>query len=382
MGKLVKLSGQKKIGRNDPCWCNSGQKYKKCHLYRDKQPAATPWEVDAMLRAERRSGKCLFVDANADGGICGKPAISSHSVSRKMLKQIAWKGHVYNHSATLQDIGKAGGRPLFKLIGVNDASALRLFCAEHDSEEFAPLEKADFSGSPEQCCLLAYRAACNEYLKKRNQRDGLTVQKTLDRGKSVDEQIEIQKVMAVYSVAVEAGFLDMERQKQEFDKVLVAKQFDRLKAYVVTFDSVPQILAAGVLSPECDFEGHTLQNLGALGARLDVITHSLITTNTGGAFVFAWLDVSDGASRKLAQSLDRIPDDEVANAVVRFVFEFCENHYVNPAWWDGLDNTLQKALLERLAVSADPTKPRVHAACLRDDGFSPVKWKVTGRYWV
>lgn len=20
-----------KIGRNDPCWCGSGQKYKKCH---------------------------------------------------------------------------------------------------------------------------------------------------------------------------------------------------------------------------------------------------------------------------------------------------------------------------------------------------------------
>ena len=59
-----------------------------------------------MLRAERRSGKCLFVDANADGGICGKPAISSHSVPRKMLKQIARKGHVYNHSATLQDMGK------------------------------------------------------------------------------------------------------------------------------------------------------------------------------------------------------------------------------------------------------------------------------------
>ena len=24
-----------KIGRNDPCWCGSGKKYKKCHLGRD-----------------------------------------------------------------------------------------------------------------------------------------------------------------------------------------------------------------------------------------------------------------------------------------------------------------------------------------------------------
>ena len=24
-----------KIGRNDPCWCGSGKKYKKCHLGKD-----------------------------------------------------------------------------------------------------------------------------------------------------------------------------------------------------------------------------------------------------------------------------------------------------------------------------------------------------------
>ncbi|MCL4354701.1 SEC-C metal-binding domain-containing protein, partial [Patescibacteria group bacterium] len=26
-----------KLGRNDPCWCGSGKKYKKCHLNRDSQ---------------------------------------------------------------------------------------------------------------------------------------------------------------------------------------------------------------------------------------------------------------------------------------------------------------------------------------------------------
>ncbi|MET0372072.1 MAG: SEC-C metal-binding domain-containing protein, partial [Sphingobium sp.] len=28
-----------KLGRNDPCWCKSGKKYKKCHLNRsESQP--------------------------------------------------------------------------------------------------------------------------------------------------------------------------------------------------------------------------------------------------------------------------------------------------------------------------------------------------------
>jgi hypothetical protein len=25
------------LGRNDPCWCNSGKKYKKCHMEEDAQ---------------------------------------------------------------------------------------------------------------------------------------------------------------------------------------------------------------------------------------------------------------------------------------------------------------------------------------------------------
>jgi uncharacterized protein YecA (UPF0149 family) len=25
-----------KVGRNDPCWCGSGKKYKKCHLSEDE----------------------------------------------------------------------------------------------------------------------------------------------------------------------------------------------------------------------------------------------------------------------------------------------------------------------------------------------------------
>ncbi|MBW3596146.1 MAG: SEC-C domain-containing protein [Planctomycetes bacterium] len=40
-GKLepIRNRGQK-VGRNDPCWCGSGKKYKNCHLRKDKEQAA------------------------------------------------------------------------------------------------------------------------------------------------------------------------------------------------------------------------------------------------------------------------------------------------------------------------------------------------------
>jgi len=42
------------IGRNDPCWCGSGQKYKKCHLSRDAQGGASA-PVRPAARAVPRS---------------------------------------------------------------------------------------------------------------------------------------------------------------------------------------------------------------------------------------------------------------------------------------------------------------------------------------
>jgi len=37
----------KDIGRNEPCWCGSGKKYKKCHL-----------DNDEKKRSENRSVQC------------------------------------------------------------------------------------------------------------------------------------------------------------------------------------------------------------------------------------------------------------------------------------------------------------------------------------
>jgi methionyl aminopeptidase len=44
---LEALARTARPGRNDPCWCGSGQKYKKCHLERDERTGAAPAAVSA-----------------------------------------------------------------------------------------------------------------------------------------------------------------------------------------------------------------------------------------------------------------------------------------------------------------------------------------------
>jgi preprotein translocase subunit SecA len=35
--ETVRKTAKDKIGRNDPCWCGSGKKYKLCHMKEDKR---------------------------------------------------------------------------------------------------------------------------------------------------------------------------------------------------------------------------------------------------------------------------------------------------------------------------------------------------------
>ncbi len=54
MGLLSKLFGGgqpreiPRLGRNDPCWCGSGKKYKRCHM-----------ESDARKRSQALAAGCV-----------------------------------------------------------------------------------------------------------------------------------------------------------------------------------------------------------------------------------------------------------------------------------------------------------------------------------
>ena len=53
-----------KIGRNDPCHCGSGQKYKKCHLVKDD--AAKSAELAAAAAAAAAAQAKADAEAEAD----------------------------------------------------------------------------------------------------------------------------------------------------------------------------------------------------------------------------------------------------------------------------------------------------------------------------
>lgn len=262
---------------------------------------------------------------------------------------------------------------------MNDASALRVFCRPHDNNAFISLEQGPFVGSPAQCFLLAYRSICHELFRKRRALRATGVLRGFDRGKSLPHQIDMQNTLARMEFGQILGMQDIWEQKQRFDSMQARNDYSDVRAFIVTFDNVPDVLCSGAIAPECDFDGQQLQDMSS--EKLELITFSLIANDNRGAFAFAWLNDGDAACRPLATSLAKLNDDALPHAVIRFMFEFCENHYLRPEWWDKLDEKVRRAITDRTRRGSAPDEKRL-ANCLVDDGIRAVSWKVAARTWI
>jgi hypothetical protein len=80
-------------GRNAPCWCGSGRKYKQCHLRLQRMPKVSMSEIARDHKALRSRKWCAH--PAADRGECRGPIVASHTVPRHALLSIAERGHVY-----------------------------------------------------------------------------------------------------------------------------------------------------------------------------------------------------------------------------------------------------------------------------------------------
>ena len=102
---------------------------------------------------------------------CSAKIVKAHTVPQASLSRIAIDGHVLSFLPNATNLEKYGAALPPQRRGIRLASTFTGFCAKHDDSVFAPLEKVPFTGTSEQCFLLAYRALARElYLKKVNLR--------------------------------------------------------------------------------------------------------------------------------------------------------------------------------------------------------------------
>jgi hypothetical protein len=362
--------------RNKLCWCKSRKKYGDCHFERDEQKRITVQEV---IKESKKSMGKMCLHPEADKSVCNE-IIKAHSIQRaKILQSIAKNQHVYSFSSHIGDLIKQG-RIEPKLIGINDASTFTGFCNMHDTETFKPIELNEIEISNEHIFLLAYRSICKEIYAKQYQSRMVPLAKEGDKGLPLEIQKNYQQNMGHFGEGVEAGLNDVRVNKKIFDKYLLTKKYDDVVYYTIEIAGVPDIVSSGQISVEVDFAGRVLQTLedfANYSRQLDSISFSITISNSNGLIVFSCLK-HETKSIEFLKSIDKLTDNELPNAIVRFAFEFFENNYISPQWWEGLPEDKREAIIKRFNASLGfQERPN---DILKDDGIEYVNWTIKNRY--
>jgi hypothetical protein len=147
--------------------------------------------------------------------------------------------------------------------------------------------------------------------------------------------------------------------------------------YLVRIGATPDFLCSGTIFPDYDFSGHRLQTLTNLDEVPQLITFSIIATENGGAAIFSWVGQTQ-AGLDLIKSFDSLRDEEIGHAIARFSFEYVENIFISPKWWENLTDKTKQKLIMRLLAEMRPDIKRA-PNCIKDDGLRITAWPVVGR---
>ncbi len=344
------LTPQETMGRNDPCWCRSGRKWKHCHRDRDKQHRRNINELLNAIGQEQARGYCVHPDAGE--GTCSGGATDAHTIQKEGgLRAIAEKGHVISIKKGALGIGRNDGEIILVPDGIGNASTFPGFCNTHDAM-FSPAEQKIVPLSREAAFLLSYRAiAYEKFLKESALRSNELHRQEADKGQPFAEQVRIQEALYAAKYLMELGLRDLTQSKDAFDAAYRAS-YTGFNFLVVEFSAVVPVVSCGAFFPDFDLFGQPLQSLAA-ATLLDPIAVNLTVLNDRSVLFLGWIG-SGGPPEKFATSYARLPQAEKANAAVRLAIEYSENTYSRPSWWTGLPQAVRDGVVATLFTMKAP----------------------------
>jgi len=366
-----------KLGRNEPCWCGSGKKYKHCHMRRAEQSPVSIYDGIKRLRKSFTKKYCLCPEILKNE--CSRKIVRAHTVPKQgSLRKIAKNGSVYHiHPDPVATI-KYGKKFEPSLIGISRATTFTGFCGYHDQTLFSPIENDKFNNTQEHCFLLFYRALCFELFQKRSFKWLIDNMRDFDSGKSEEDQMMIQEFISDLDLGICTGLRDLEKEKSILDNLLMNKEYDNIKYYILYFEKPLDIMCCGNVYPEVDFNGNQLIDLSEVNIEYNSFSISSFSSDENGIVAIVWLEDNENIIEKFIGTLHKQKNDVISHSILRFMFEFVGNIILNPTWWDELDSSIKSNLIQRANSGVSFTDER-NSLCLLDDGLRIVNWRVVDR---
>jgi hypothetical protein len=353
----VPLTLNKKLGRNDPCWCGSGRKFKKCHLGRRAEAPLPFAAIQSLMRAARAKKICFHPDAPRGCSEIGR----AHTLQRAgVLAQIVDETQ---HVLKANVLGAAVSRIAQVVeVGWRGASTFPGFCSAHDSALFGPIEREEFTGSPQQTFLVGYRSLCHEVFAKDTSGIGLgKTRDAIDRGHSEDAQLRIQEILGTFRTGVLAGYEDNKWYKTQADEVIKTGEYTKWGGAVFEVAGALSIASAGSATPSFDLQENRIQDLGDLSRRVEPVMFGMVPGVDGSGrnlVVFSWPPACPGIEA-LMVSMAVLPVEQLGDALARFMLAHVENTFFSPRWWNSLTEPQKKEVLRLSALIQPDDEKRI-----------------------
>lgn len=362
---------------NEPCWCQSGRKWKRCHKFREKQEPASYYEEEAKIRREFARGYCSHPDAPIG---CSDKIIRSHTLQNSgALSRISENNHVLSAKAAVYHSHKNDGKLVPRKTGVNLASTFAGFCSWHDNSMFLPIERGEIPLNKEAAFLLSFRAVAHELHQKKS---GIAFMEglrgTLDAGQPLRRQSLIQNDINAQVAGMKAALADLERWKEELDRRFSQHDYNDLRMCVIKFDRQIPAVASAAFQPEFDFSGRQLQSL--MQMELEQIVFTLTYSGETSVAVFCWQDGANEIASRFVRSFIETPSDEQASRIVQTSFVHSENTHISPGWWATLSQQ-QKDFVSRLMEMGLPSDLRSAASLKYDPAMPKIEAQVASIEW-
>jgi SEC-C motif len=351
----------------EPCWCRSGKAYGQCHRAADeKGPLPEKALVSKLLKSlATNPGVCWHPTAPTG---CSAQVIRAHTVQRRgPLRNIAdAQNHVRTFFPPERD---AFGQPIVGRIGWKEASTFFGFCSLHDEQLFRPIETIPFQGTALQVSLIGYRAICHEIHKKMEgqtamKRHGLDLLKGLDPA----ERKRRDEIFSLQHWGRQKAIEEMGAMAAVYRNALKTSEYSSIDGCVVHFEGDLSVASSGLVTPDFTVDGRPLQELHEPG--MQGMAFGTTLTERGAAVAFSW-PRDYGRMRSFVDSLTALPPDNLATALVLFVFSYVENTFFSSSWWEALASS-KRCRIGDAALTTNQSYTPVNYRCGR-----LVPWRIT-----
>lgn len=334
----------KQLGRNDPCPCGSGKKYKKCCLGKMDNPDYSDIlklpEIYKVARKAARFKECIHPEKEN----CSERIIAAHSIqNNRILSRIADNGTLYM-PCPKPDLSNE----LLIKYGRKEATVFTGFCGYHDKITFQPIEDGDFTGTEEQIFLYIYRAFALEYHKKL---EAGRMEQMLFKNKPSIAAMDGRTIdgKTGFSLAIS----DYEEEKTLFDKALVERRYDVLTSVVWEFDQFSNFAATAGEAPEYDLAGRKIQDLSVATVSARHIYISVFPENNKTYAIIAWLKEYNELFSSIKKRLDSLTEAERKNYINNTIPIIAENVVIKPSAWDAMSERAKQSFTQLFIGMAD-----------------------------